>query len=124
MTEPVHTQSKIGKYYHREYRATYNFRGFRNFNKLLKHIHDLWKDHGIQVTITNINMICYPYISFEVENERDIALIEVYIKSIVDTVKDQDICGSCSCKGHMDWWERYQKDKNTPYFMRDGLVTA
>jgi hypothetical protein len=104
------TQSKIGYKWTPEgsYKDghCYNIRGYRLFVKLLRHLDYLWKEHGIEVKITNLDMICSPYISFQSGSIENTAYIEVFIVSIRDELKDQDIVGSCSCKGCDEYWSR------------------
>jgi hypothetical protein len=116
MQEQKHTQSKIGKkwtpkgsYFSKG--GYYNIRGYRRFNQLLKYLEDLWKKHGIEVEITDLNMICAPYISFRSGSVRNNAYIELFISSVRDELKEQEICGSCCCKGRDEQWEAELKQR-------------
>ena len=90
----------------------YCFRGYRNFNKLLNYMSRLWKQHGIELEITDINMISYPYVCFNSGSVRNTMLIETFIRTELTDLKEQEIVGACSCKGNEEYWENQRKPKS------------
>ena len=113
--EMKYTQSKIGHMfvpdpYYKNGEAV-NVRGHRLFGKWLSHMEHLWKKHGIQVEITNLEVTCTPYISFNTGSVENNAHFAVFVKSVHDELGEQEICSSCNCKGREIAWKAIEAER-------------